>query len=165
MMKQISLAVVLMAACTLTSFAQKFGHVDTQDVLLNLPERSEAQATIEARAAEYETELARMQQEFQTKYAEYQSKGSTWPAAILEQKQRELQGLEQGMQDFNITAQNELGQLQDELLIPIVERVQNAINEVGAENGFTYIFDTSVGAVVYIDGEDVGTLVRAKLGI
>ena len=120
MMKQISLAVVLVAACTLTSFAQKFGHIDTQDVLLNLPERSEAQATIEARAAEYEGELARMQQEFQTKYAEYQNKMSSWPAAILEQKQRELQGLEQGMQDFNITAQNELAQLQDEFLIPIV---------------------------------------------
>ena len=165
MMKQISLAVVLMAACTLTSLAQKFGHVDTQDVLLNLPERSEAQATIEARAAEYETELARMQQEFQTKYAEYQSKGSTWPAAILEQKERELQALDQGMQEFGSTVQNELVSLEQELLMPMVERVQEAINQVGAENGFTYIFDTSSGATVYTGGEDVGALVRAKLGM
>lgn len=165
MMKQISLAIALMAACTLTGFAQKFGHIDTQDILLNLPERSEAQATIEARAAEYEMELARMQQEFQTKYAEYQSKGSTWPAAILEQKERELQALDQGMQEFGATVQNELVSLEQELLMPMVERVQEAINQVGAENGFTYIFDTSSGATVYTGGEDVGTLVRAKLGM
>ena len=165
MMKQISLAIALMAACTLTGFAQKFGHINSQEIVFDLPERSQAESTIEARAAEYQAEITRMQQEFQTKYVEYQNKMSTWPAAILEQKERELQGLDQGMQDFNITTQNELAKLQDELLIPMVQRVQNAINEVGAENGFTYIFDTSVGAVVYTDGEDVGTLVRAKLGL
>jgi outer membrane protein len=164
-MKQISVAIVLMVACTLTGFAQKFGHIDTQEVLLNLPERSEAQATIEASASEYEAELTRMQQEFQTKYAEYQSKGATWPAAILEQKERELQALDQGMQEFGSTVQNELAQLEQQLLMPMVERVQTAINEVGSENGFTYIFDTSSGATVYTGGEDVGALVRAKLGM
>ena len=106
-----------------------------------------------------------MQQEFQTKYAEYQSKGSTWPAAILEQKERELQALDQGMQEFGSTVQNELVSLEQELLMPMVERVQEAINQVGAENGFTYIFDTSSGATVYTGGEDVGPLVRAKLGM
>jgi outer membrane protein len=164
-MKQISVAIVLMVACTLTGFAQKFGHIDTQEVLLNLPERSEAQATIEASASEYEAELTRMQQEFQTKYAEYQSKGATWPAAILEQKERELQALDQGMQEFGSTVQNELAQLEQQLLMPMVERVQTAINEVGSENGFTYIFDTSSGATVYTGAEDVGALVRAKLGM
>jgi len=50
-------------------------------------------------------------------------------------------------------------------LMPMIERVQDAINDVGAENGFTYIFDTSTGATVYTGGEDVGSLVRAKLGM
>ena len=164
-MKRISLAILLMAAWTFTGLAQKLGHIDTQDVLLNLPERAGAQATIEARAAEYEGELARMEQEFQMKYTEYQSKGSTWPAAIPEQKERELQSLQQGMQEFGSTVQNELVQLEQELLMPMVERVQEAINQVGSENGFTYIFDTSSGATVYTGGEDVSAMVRAKLGM
>lgn len=164
-MKQFALAIALMASFALTGYAQKFGHINTQDILLNLPERSQAQATIEARAGEYETELTRMQQEFQTKLAEYQSKNATWPAAILEQKERELQALDQGMQEFGATVQNELVQLEQELLMPMVDRVQDAINAVGSENGFTYIFDTSSGATVYTGGEDVGRLVRAKLGM
>jgi len=106
-----------------------------------------------------------MQQELQTKYAEYQSKSATWPAAILEQKERELQAIDQGLQEFGATVQNELVQLEQELLMPMIERVQDAINDVGAENGFTYIFDTSTGATVYTGGEDVGSLVRAKLGM
>jgi outer membrane protein len=51
------------------------------------------------------------------------------------------------------------------LLMPMIERVQEAINEVGSENGYTYIFDTSSGATVYTGGEDVGGLVRAKLSM
>jgi len=164
-MKQISLVIALMVSFSITGFAQKFGHLNTQEVLLNMPERTQAQSTIEARAGEYESELTRMQQDFQTKLAEYQSKGSTWPAAILQQKERELQALDQGMQEFGTTVQNELAQLEQELLMPMVERVQEAIDAVGAENGFTYIFDTSSGATVYTGGENVVDMVRAKLGM
>jgi outer membrane protein len=58
-----------------------------------------------------------------------------------------------------------LAQLEQELLMPMVERVQEAIDAVGAENGFTYIFDTSSGATVYTGGENVVDMVRAKLGM
>ena len=56
--------------------AQKFGHLDAQDILLTLPERAEAQASIEAAAAEYETEVSRMQSELETKFADYQAKAA-----------------------------------------------------------------------------------------
>lgn len=164
-MKNFSVAFVLMVAFTTLGFSQKLGHINTQEILLNMPERAEAQASIESQAAEYESEMTRMQQELQTKFTEYQSKSETWPVAIRQQKERELQALDQGLQEFGMTVQNELTQLEQELLIPMIERVQSAINEVGSENGFSYIFDTSTGATVYIGGEDVGSLVRAKLGM
>lgn len=106
-----------------------------------------------------------MQEDLQTKFAEYQAKSETWPAAIREQKERELQGLDQGLQEFGSTVQNELAATEQELLMPMIERVQAAINAVGAENGFTYIFDSSTGATVYNGGEDVSELVKVKLGM
>jgi outer membrane protein len=145
--------------------AQKLGHVDAQEILLNLPERESAQAQIEARAGEYEQEVARMQQELQTKFGEYQQKAETWPDAIRQQKERELQALDQGLQEFGATVQQELQVMEQELLTPMIERVQRAIDEVGAENGYIYIFDSSTGATLYNGGEDVGNLVRAKLGM
>ena len=132
---------------------------------MSLPERAQAQTTIEAQAGEYEAEMMRMQQDLQLKFSEYQEKGETWPAAIREQKERELQGLDQGLQEFGATVQNELSTLEQTLLLPMIERVQEAINSVGAESGFTYIFDSSTGATVYNGGEDVSALVMAKLGM
>ena len=145
--------------------AQKFGHLDAQDILLTLPERAEAQASIEAAAAEYETEVSRMQTELETKFADYQAKAATWPDAIRQQKERELQQLDAGLQEFGMTIQNDLAQMEQQLLAPMIERVRDAIEAVGKEQGFTYIFDTSTGVTLYNGGEDVTDLVKTKLGM
>ena len=145
--------------------AQKFGHLDAQEVLLSLPERSEAQASIEAAAGEYETEVARMQSELETKFADYQAKASTWPDAIRQQKERELQQLDAGLQEFGVTIQNDLAQMEQQLLSPMIERVRKAIEDVGKEQGYTYIFDTSTGVTLYNGGDDVTDLVKTKLGM
>ena len=145
--------------------AQKFGHLDAQDILLTLPERAEAQTSIEAAAAEYETEVSRMQSELETKFADYQAKAATWPDAIRQQKERELQQLDAGLQEFGVTIQNDLAQMEQQLLAPMIERVRDAIEAVGKEQGFTYIFDTSTGVTLYNGGEDVTDLVKTKLGM
>lgn len=145
--------------------AQKFGHLDAQEVLLSLPERAEAQASIEAAAGEYETEVARMQSELETKFADYQAKASTWPDAIRQQKERELQQLDAGLQEFGVTIQNDLAQMEQQLLSPMIERVRKAIEDVGKEQGYTYIFDTSTGVTLYNGGDDVTDLVKTKLGM
>ena len=145
--------------------AQKFGHLDAQDILLTLPERAEAQTSIEAAAAEYETEVSRMQSELETKFADYQAKVATWPDAIRQQKERELQQLDAGLQEFGMTIQNDLAQMEQQLLAPMIERVRDAIEAVGKEQGFTYIFDTSTGVTLYNGGEDVTDLVKTKLGM
>ena len=145
--------------------AQKFGHLDAQDILLTLPERAEAQTSIEAAAAEYETEVSRMQSELETKFADYQAKAATWPDAIRQQKERELQQLDAGLQEFGMTIQNDLAQMEQQLLAPMIERVRDAIEAVGKEQGFIYIFDTSTGVTLYNGGEDVTDLVKTKLGM
>ena len=53
------------------------------------------------------------------------------------------------------------------LLKPLLEKIQNAINTVGKEKGYTYILDLATGAAVYVgtDAVDVTKDVKAKLGI
>ena len=164
-MKHFLLICGLIGFMSFGASAQKFGHLDAQNLLLNLPERAEAQASIESTAMEFEKEMIRMKEELQTKYGEYQAKAETWPAAIRESKEREIQGLDQGLQEFGATVQAELAGLEEALLSPMIERVRVAIEAVGAEHGFTYIFDSSMGATLYNGGEDVSGLVRTKLGM
>ena len=55
-----------------------------------------------------------------------------------------------------------------ELLEPIFGKAQQAIQDVGKENGFNLIFDTSavLNAILFTrDSEDVMELVRKKLGL
>lgn len=164
-MKHLITLCLLVAGISFGAQAQKFGHLDAQQLLLNLPERAEAQVKIENAAKEYETEMVRMQTELQSKYGEYQEKAATWPDAIRQQKERELQALDAGLQEFAQTVQVDLSSMEESLLTPMIQRVQVAIEEVGKEHGYTYIFDSSIGATLYNGGEDVSGLVKTKLGI
>jgi len=164
-MKHLLTLCALVAGLTFSAQAQKFGHINAQELLLNLPERADAQVQIETAAKEYETEVVRMQTDLQTKYGEYQEKAATWPDAIRQQKERELQALDAGLQEFAQTIQLDLANMEESLLTPMIQRVSEAIEQVGAENGFTYIFDSSMGATLYNGGEDVTDLVKAKLGL
>ena len=71
-MKNIFILTALFMGLSFGVQAQKFGHIDAQSLLLSLPERVDAQQTIEAAAQEYEGEMIRMQEELQTKYGDYQ---------------------------------------------------------------------------------------------
>jgi len=143
----------------------RFGHIDTQSLLEAMPERTSIQTEIEAAAAQFEAEIVRMQSELEGKVAEYQQKAESWPAAIRAQKEQDITQDQQGLEQFYATVQQELAGMEASLLEPMIERAREAIEAVGAEEGFTYIFDTSSGATVYNGGEDVLPLVKAKLGL
>ena len=143
----------------------RFGHIDTQALLESMPERNNIQTEIESAAGEYEQEILRMQGDLEGKVAEYQQKAESWPVAIRSQKEQEITQDQQGLEQFYATVQQELGLLEQSLLEPMIERARKAIEEVGIEEGFTYIFDTSTGSTVYNGGEDVLALVKAKLGL
>jgi outer membrane protein len=142
-----------------------FGHIDTQALLEAMPERNSIQTEIEGAAAQYEEEIVRMQGELEAKVAEYQQKAESWPTAIRAQKEQDITQDQQGLEQFYATVQQELAMLEQGLLEPMIERARKAIEDVGAEEGFTYIFDTSTGGTVYNGGEDVMALVKAKLGL
>lgn len=163
-MRQLFIAMVL-AAITLPAAAQKFGHIDSQALLMAMPERDAAEEQLEQQAAMYQQQLQEMQQELQKKYEDYMAKAETWPEAIRKTKEKELNQLQQGLQDFSQTAQQDLAKLEEDLLTPMINRAKDAIEAVGKENGFTYIFDASTGATLFNGGEDITGLVKAKLGM
>ncbi|MDG1381017.1 MAG: OmpH family outer membrane protein, partial [Flavobacteriales bacterium] len=147
-MKQILSLGLMMAAVlfSVQSMAQvkeaRFGHIDTQALLESMPERNNIQSEIEGAAGEYEQEILRMQGDLEAKVAEYQQKAESWPVAIRSQKEQEITQDQQGLEQFYSTVQQELGMLEQSLLEPMIERARKAIEEVGSEEGFTYIFDT-----------------------
>jgi outer membrane protein len=161
------LALFLFATCAL--FAQqpaKFGHIDTNELLRLMPGRDSAQVQLERYARELESTFVAMQNEFQTKYQDYLEKQGTFSDLIRQSRERELMSLQERIQEFQESAQQDLVDQENKLLSPIIEKARKAISDVASENEFTYIFDTSMGVLIFWDnGEDVMPLVKKKLGL
>ena len=163
--KFLALVMVLFAT---QSFAQtKLGHINMQELINLMPERDSAVVKLENYAKELDETMQGMQQEFNTKYQTYQQKNSTWTAAILEAKTKELQEMQERLQMFQQNAQQEMGQLQQTLYAPIFEKANKAIEKVGTDGGFTYIIDLSAGSLIYKGASSIDILPEAKaeLGI
>lgn len=170
MKKRFSL--ILMAIMLMGSIAvqaqqtTKFGHIDTNELLRMMPGRDAATQEMEKYTRELEAQYVAMQTEFQNKYQEYLEKQATFSDLIRQARERELQNLQERIVDFQESAQQDLMDKERSLLSPIIEQARTAITEVAKENGFTYVFDTSTGTLLFWEaGENIMPMVRQKLGI
>ena len=166
MLKKIAL--ILMLILPMSVFAQKFGHIRSQEILIVMPEYTKAQADIEVMRKQYEDDMKRVEDEFQKKFTAFQQEQANLPKNILERRQKELQELsERGMQ-MQQDAQQELQQSWMQMLEPIAKKIDDAIKAVGQEGGYVFIFDLNATQIPFINetyATDVTSAVKAKLGI
>lgn len=155
---------VVMAA---PAFAQqKFGHIDSAALLEIMPEKAKAEKDLEAFAAEFQSALEAMAKEYEGKVAAFQQGEQGMIKTVRDTKVREISDLERRIQEFQQQAQEEIGKKEQEVLTPIIDKARKAIDEVAVEKGYTYVFDASLGVLLYAkDSEDVMADVKAKLGL
>ena len=130
-----------------------------------MPELKDVQARMDSLNKQYENLLMNMQEEYQKKLQDYQQKQSTMPDAMRQIQEEELYSMQQRLQTTYQTAQQDVEQKRGEYLKPINERMSKAIQEVGAANNYTYIFDSVAAVYISPEADDVMPLVKAKLGI
>ena len=166
MLKKIAL--LLMLILPMSVFAQKFGHIKTQEILTVMPEYTKAQTDIQTMQKQYEDEMKRLTDEIQKKFAAYQEEQANLPKNIQERRQKELQELnERGMQ-MQQDAQQQLQQSWMQMLEPIAKKIDDAIKAVGQEGGYVYIFDLNATQIPFVNetlSTDVTGAVKAKLGL
>ena len=145
----------------------KFGHINSSELVKMMPERDSAQKTLQTFGKELEEQLSTMQAELESKYSDFQKQEPTLNDVVKAARQKDLQDLNTRIEEFKSSAQDNYQKKQNELLQPIIDRANKAIQEIGKEKGFFYIFDVSAGAVVYFstESEDVMPLAKTKLGI
>ncbi|MCL2073883.1 MAG: OmpH family outer membrane protein [Marinilabiliaceae bacterium] len=145
----------------------KFGHIDSQKLVTELPEFNEAQKQLEAEATVLEDRRNIMQEEVERKFTEYISQRDEMPDLIRATMEKDIQDLQQRLESYNMLAQQSLAKKQQDLLQPIIDKVNRAIEQVGDENGFIYIFDVSMQIVLYYStaSTDCMQMVKQKLGV
>ncbi len=160
------LVIIFATLLSTTAFAQKLGHINSNELLQAMPERSTIEEDIKVYAQELETQLSTMTKEYQAKVQNYQSKEASMTDAIKQDKIQEITNLEERINKFQQTAQKDLQTKEEQLLNPVIEKARNAIEEVAKENGYTYVFDSGVGVLLYQrDSDNIMPLVKKKLGL
>ena len=158
----------LCAICGITAAqAQKFGHVNTQEIIQAMPEFATARAEMEKLTSQYEADLKQMNDELQKKAEAFEKEESTLPENIKQRRNQELQDLYQRIQQTYQDNQQALAQAQQEKMQGITTKVLDAIKVIGQEGGYVYIMEMGAG-IPYISttlSSDVTAQVKAKLGL
>ena len=168
MKKQMLFAVIVLLFSGMTAMAQtlKFGHIDSGALIQMMPQTKSADSTPKRFGESLDGQLKAMTAEYQTKLQSYQSKADSLPDAIRATKEKELTDLGQRIQDFQQTAQESIQSKKQEIYGPILKKAEDAIKEIAKEKSYSYIFDTSLGSVIYAqESDNIMPLVKTKLGI
>jgi len=166
-MRVLYLAVALVLMTTGQALSQKFGYLNAGMLLESLPEVKAAEQELNTFQKQLEDQGQAMLDKFQADYLQYLKDGNEGLLSQVEMAQREqsLGNAQQTIQNFEQEAQGKIMNKRQELLEPILKRIDEAIQAFGKENGYTFIFDSSSpGALLAVpDGDDVLEQVKAKL--
>lgn len=165
------LATAALSVAALDASAQqlKFGHFDSGAFLQSMPEAATIQKTLNDEQSKMENQLVALQEDFNKQVQKYQQDAKTMTPEQARTKEEELSELSQRIYAFRNSAMQDLQKKQQELVAPLIQKVKDAVLQVGVNNGFTYIFEreATAGLVVYagIKSVDVAPLVKKQLGM
>jgi outer membrane protein len=165
----LALFALLLGATTINAqAAPKYGHMNLGNLLELLPDTKKANDDLKVFADKLTAKDDSLTKAFQVAVTEYQNAYQTGTLTPVQAQTREaeLQKDQEAIQKFEQEAQQMVATKREELLKPILTKVDEAIKAVALENQYMMIFDTSSGSMLFAaETEDVTALVKKKLGI
>lgn len=143
----------LLILLSVLTFAQRFGYVDTEYVLSNLPAYANAQKQLENQALNWakeienqESVLGQMQQELETERILLTKEKIQEREELIKTKKEEINQLKikrYGPQGDMINARRNL-------VKPIQDQVYNAVDKVAKRRNYSFVFDKANGDLIMI---------------
>ncbi len=166
---KIFIVAVLVLTGSINANAQnktKFGHVDFAALYALVPGQDTVKIIYEAYAQDIQNQFTTMQGEYESKLMSYQQDSPTMSDIAREIKEKEILDLQKRIEAFQYTAQEKLGKKEAELTAPLIQRAREAVEAVAKEKGYTYIFNSTEGLLLYAEpSDDIMPLVKKKLGL
>lgn len=111
-------------------FAQKLGRINLEEIITLMPEYKEMMTNMEAYSKDLRDNLETIQVELNTKYNDFQKNKATYSEVTRQLKEKELTDLQNRLQEFYQSAQEDLQKKEKELTDPIVAKAQEAVKKV-----------------------------------
>lgn len=154
-----------------TAASLKIGYTNVEYILAMMPESKSIESQLKTHSTQLEAQLQNMVKEFEAKGEAYQKGASTMTEVVRAAKEKELMGSRSAIEEFQKNAEVSLQKKQQTLLEPAYKKLQQAIDAVSNENGYTYVFNSDAGygtnAILLHAPEDgnISDLVLKKMGI
>ena len=137
--------------------AQRVGFLDTEKILASIPEYNSAKSQLESLEKGYRTKVENEFAAIEKLYNAYQANKGTMSQVVRAQKENEIISKEEAAKKLQESYFGENGIMQkksQELLSPIKERVQAAIERVAKSGGYMMIVDiASQSGVIYTNSQ------------
>ncbi len=163
---KITLALVMFVAATsLTNAQSKMAHINVQQLLAEMPEMKTAQAELKKLEETYSADIESSLIELQNKYKQYDAESSSKTEEENVKRAQELQVMDKNIKDAQSAAMQEMQKKQAELMQPILEKANAAIQKVAGTLGYDYVVDASPGGgIIVAKGKDLLPDVKQELG-
>ena len=152
--------------------ALKLGYTDHEMIIANMPQFRTVQDQLQK---EYETsqkDLQTLAADYQDKLDKYQKQQALLSPERRQEREKELTDLQGQLQQNAQQKEQGLAKRQEEMLAPIYERVQKAIDEVAAARGLDLVIRSQVAGgqpvILYRNEKsivDITEDVARKLGL
>ncbi|MGC6431757.1 MAG: OmpH family outer membrane protein [Jejuia sp.] len=164
-LKSILFAAAFIGMVGFVGAQSKIAHINTQELIKAMPEMKTAQTDLETLSKTYQTELKSLGDEYQKKVQLYDSEAATKTQEENNARIKEVQTMQQSIQEYQAKAQQDLQKKEFDLLKPITEKAKDAILKVARAQGFDYVLDSSQSVTIMADGKDLLDDVKKSLGI
>jgi outer membrane protein len=156
---------MIIALISQPAAAQKYGYIKKDELIKSMPNYDSANVQIEKLRKEFENQLASMQSELSSKTTALDN-DKTISDFVRKSKEDELKNLNVRIQLFQLKANQQLNNKNNELVQPLIDQADNAIKEVAKEQGFVFVMDGNL--LLYTDEKkctNMMPLVKAKLNL
>lgn len=167
-MKHTFLAVVLTAMTFLHADAQKFGYINTQELLSNMSEMKLADNQVQALQNELVAKGEELVIKFEADYKAYMTEANsgTLSKVQMQQKEEVLVAKQDEIKKYETEIQQKVAMKREELYKPVLDKVKAEIEKLGKDGGYTMIFDSSAGMILHAaESENLMTTLKSKLGV
>lgn len=131
---------------------QKVGYIDLEYIIQNYRTASDAQRAFETEIAKYKTYADSLKQMYDVAQAEFESQKLMLSTEGQAAKQIEISRLKSQYDDYLTEAWGKGGKIElknRELIAPVNQKIQAAIQQIAVKDGFTMILDASQSKIVY----------------
>lgn len=148
---------------------QRIAYVDSDYILENIPEYSDAQEEINQLSKKWEKEITDLFKEAQEMDREYQSESVLLSEDQKRKKKEAITAKRQEAENLRMQYYGPEGELytkRAELIQPIQEKVYNAINQLAQLKNYAFVFDKASGTTMLYCNEknDISDDVLDEIG-